>query len=88
MRQDHQSGEIHFVDVDDRDYIQKITDVQASVVILDAVDSEEARCSCHFKFSLARAGWNFFLVEGDGSDGVHNPSFVLDVISASIAALK
>jgi len=68
LRQNSQSGEIHFVDVDDGDYIQKITD--------------------HFKFSLAKAGWNFFLVEGDGSDGVHNPSFVLDVISASIDALK
>lgn len=37
---------------------------------------------------IAKAGWNFFLVEGDGSDGVHNPSFVLDVVKASIDALK
>jgi len=37
---------------------------------------------------IAKAGWNYFLVEGDGSDGVHNPSFVLDVIKASIDALK
>jgi hypothetical protein len=36
---------------------------------------------------IAKAGWNYFLVEGDGSDGVHNPSFVLDVVKASIDAL-
>ena len=37
---------------------------------------------------LVRAGWNFFLVEGDGSEGVHNPAFVMQVLNASIAALK
>jgi hypothetical protein len=34
-----------------------------------------------------KVGWNYFLVEGDGSDGIHNPSFTMDVIRASIAAL-
>jgi len=37
---------------------------------------------------LVKAGWNFFLIEGDGSEGVHNPSFVFDVLNASIDALK
>ena len=36
---------------------------------------------------IAKAGWNFFLIEGDGSHGVHNPSFTMDVINATIAAL-
>ncbi len=37
---------------------------------------------------IAKAGWNYFLIEGDGSEGVHNPSFTLEVISASTDALK
>jgi hypothetical protein len=36
---------------------------------------------------LVKAGWNYFLLEGDGSDGIHNPSFTMDVIRTSIAAL-
>jgi len=37
---------------------------------------------------LVRAGWNFFLIEGDGSWGVHNPTFSIEVIEASIEALR
>lgn len=37
---------------------------------------------------IAKAGWNYFLIEGDGSEGVHNPSFTLEVVSASVDALK
>jgi hypothetical protein len=37
---------------------------------------------------MAKAAWNFFLIEGDGSHGVHNPSFTLDVIDASLKALE
>lgn len=37
---------------------------------------------------IAKAGWNYFLIHSDGSDGVHNPSFVLDVLRASVNALK
>ncbi|KKN12289.1 hypothetical protein LCGC14_1018010, partial [marine sediment metagenome] len=37
---------------------------------------------------IAKAGWNYFLIEGDGSEGVHNPSFTLQVVSASVDALK
>jgi hypothetical protein len=36
---------------------------------------------------LVKVGWNYFLLEGDGSGGIHNPSFTMDVIRASIAAL-
>ncbi len=36
---------------------------------------------------IAKAGWNYFLIHGDGSEGAHNPSFTMDVIRASIAAL-
>lgn len=37
---------------------------------------------------LVKVGWNFFLIEGDGSKGVHNPAFSMEVLDASIAALK
>jgi hypothetical protein len=37
---------------------------------------------------LVKAGWNYFLVAQDGSAGVHNPTFVSDVIGASAAALR
>lgn len=41
-----------------------------------------------FTDPLVKAGWNFFLIEGDGSKGVHNPAFALEVLDASIEALK
>ena len=37
---------------------------------------------------LIQVGWNYFLVHGDGSEGVHNPPFVNNILDASIAALK
>ncbi len=38
--------------------------------------------------ALVKAGWNYFLIEGDGSEGIHNPSFTLDVLEATIEALS
>ena len=37
---------------------------------------------------LIKAGWNFFLIEGDGSEGVHNPSYAFAVLNGAIDALK
>ena len=37
---------------------------------------------------LVKVGWNYLLVAQDGSFGVHNPTFVSDVIGASAAAIK
>ncbi len=37
--------------------------------------------------SLIKAGWNYNLVNNDGSLGVHNPSFVGDLLNGAIAAL-
>jgi hypothetical protein len=36
---------------------------------------------------LIKAGWNWNLVNNDGSKGVHNPGFATNVLAASIAAL-
>ena len=38
--------------------------------------------------TIAKAGWNYFLLHGDGSGGIHNPTFTLNVLNASINALK
>ena len=37
---------------------------------------------------IAKAGWNYFLLHGDGSEGIHNPTFSRNVVNASLAALK
>ena len=37
---------------------------------------------------IAKAGWNYFLIEGDGSMGVHNNKFTQTVLQASMAALR
>jgi hypothetical protein len=34
--------------------------------------------------NMVRAGWNYFLVEGDQSKGLHNPSFVNAVLNATV----
>jgi hypothetical protein len=34
--------------------------------------------------NLVRGGWNYYLVEHDESKGLHNPSFVQSVLSASM----
>lgn len=35
--------------------------------------------------NLVRAGWNYFLIEGDQRKGLHNPSFVTAVLNATLA---
>ena len=35
---------------------------------------------------MVRAVWNFLLLEGDGSEGVHNPGFYIDVINSTLNA--
>ncbi len=36
---------------------------------------------------LIKAGWNWNLINNDGSRGVHNPSFALDALAAGIEAI-
>ncbi len=33
---------------------------------------------------IVKAGWNYFLIEGDSSKGIHNPSFVTGVLNNTI----
>jgi hypothetical protein len=37
---------------------------------------------------IAKAGWNYLLIHGDGSHGIHNPTFALDIVEATLAALE
>jgi hypothetical protein len=37
---------------------------------------------------LVRVGWNYFLLHGDNSKGIHNPDFVWNVLEASKAAVE
>jgi formate-dependent nitrite reductase cytochrome c552 subunit len=50
-----------------------IKDNQATPVALYALSGK-----------LVRAGWNYFLVEGDQSKGLHNPSFVNAVLNTTL----
>lgn len=37
---------------------------------------------------LVRAGWNYYLIHSDGSEGVHNPRFARDLLIRSLEAVK
>lgn len=37
---------------------------------------------------VVRASWNYLMMEYDGSKGVHNPSFVRDMVLATLKALQ
>jgi hypothetical protein len=37
---------------------------------------------------IVRGGWNYFLIEGDQSKGIHNPSFATQVLSATTATVQ
>lgn len=37
---------------------------------------------------MARAAWNYFLAEGDGSFGIHNPSFVQGMLNNTYATIR
>jgi mono/diheme cytochrome c family protein len=37
---------------------------------------------------IVRAGWNYFLLHGDGSEGIHNPRFYRQTILTTLEALK
>jgi hypothetical protein len=37
---------------------------------------------------IAKASWNYWLIHGDGSNGIHNPDWVLSVLTESIKALQ
>ena len=38
--------------------------------------------------NLIKAGWNWLLVDNDGTLGVHNPSFAYNLMAAAIDALN
>jgi formate-dependent nitrite reductase cytochrome c552 subunit len=52
-----------------------VKDTQATPVALYPANS-----------NMTKAGWNYFLLEGDQSKGLHNPTFAETVIAATMAA--
>jgi hypothetical protein len=38
--------------------------------------------------ALAKAGWNYFVIHSDGSEGVHNPGFVNSALDLSLYAVR
>jgi hypothetical protein len=61
-----------------------VTLTRFSVQMGDIKDATAKTALYALSGNLVRAGWNYFLVEGDQSKGLHNPSFVSAVLSASL----
>jgi hypothetical protein len=60
------------------------------VTDVDVIDAIPAKIGELYDFAdegLIKAGWNWNLIHNDGSYGVHNPSWVLAVLDASMDAL-
>ena len=62
-------------------------EVQLGAIFTKATPaSSPADTDTAYKLSgnMVRAGWNYFLIEGDSSKGIHNPSFAQAVLNATI----
>ena len=64
-----------------------MTLTQATVQLGDFTGSDGTTKLIAASDPLVRAGWDYFLIEGDGSKGVHNPSFAVAVLEAARSAL-
>jgi hypothetical protein len=60
----------------------------SDIHVLDATDTDLGELYSLTDEALPKAGWNYFLVHGDGSLGVHNPGFVFNVLEASNNAVS
>ena len=59
------------------------------VAVLDGTGAEDPPNLYDFADDrLPKAGWNWLLAHNDGSHGIHNPTFVFDLLDASIEALS
>ncbi|MBP1688786.1 MAG: hypothetical protein H6Q33_4929, partial [Deltaproteobacteria bacterium] len=61
------------------------TDAAGTVKLILAKDATKPESKAD---PLIKAGWNYFLIHGDSSKGVHNPSFVHEALSGAQAALQ
>ncbi len=68
--------------------------LNGSTTILDPIDTDMGSLVLNGLFVgdpevvLAKAGWNYSLLEADRSKSVHNPGFVSDVLVGSFGALQ
>ena len=62
--------------------LQRMTDI-------DVVDPTGVVLGMLYDFAdprLIKSGWNWNLINNDGSRGVHNPRFVFEILEASLVA--
>jgi hypothetical protein len=61
-------------------------DMQTLAVQMGALKDNQATPTVLYALSgnFVRAGWNYFLIEGDQSKGLHNPSFVQAVLNNTL----
>jgi cytochrome c553 len=62
--------------------------VTTAEVQLGNITTDGTKTVVAFTDVLVKAGWNYFLLHGDGSGGIHNPAFAEEVIDATLNALK
>jgi hypothetical protein len=66
-----------------------VTSKDIAVQMGDVRDSAGGNLTTNRVYGLGsntlRAAWNYFLVHGDGTEGIHNPSFVFGVLAATMA---
>ena len=58
---------------------------------IDILDADQQVLGMFYDFAdpaLVKGGWNWNIVNNDGSLGIHNPTFTYQILSASIAALN
>ncbi|HVO29118.1 MAG TPA: cytochrome c3 family protein, partial [bacterium] len=62
-------------------------DMQTIAVQMGSLKDNQATPAALYALTgnMVRAGWNYFLVEGDQSKGLHNPTFATAVLNNSIA---
>ena len=61
---------------------------QATVRLGDFLGSDGTTALIATTDPLIQAGWNYYLIHSDGSEGVHNPSFATSALTAATAALQ
>ncbi|MDH4155923.1 MAG: hypothetical protein OEW00_01425 [candidate division Zixibacteria bacterium] len=67
-----------------------LEDLKAELIaanLLVLYDGEYAPVEASVSVNEAKAVYNYLLMEEEGSLGIHNPDYVIDVLNASIAAL-
>jgi len=55
---------------------------------LGDIKDEKGQAVFSTKDPVVRAAWNYLLIQNDGSKGIHNPTYVRQVLLATLKALQ